>query len=182
MTKQQILELLKARKKTIAVLLLLVLANVGLTVYIRAFQEPRLARLQGDWTAKRALGAGAGRDVSTIYRQGMDDLAAYHERIPLKKDFTRLMMEIFEEAANNGLKVQGLTYKPETLKEKNLVVYGVSMNLSGKYAGVKSFIADLQCRRELLTIDSLSLSGGSATEESVGLKMQLSAYLRPEGK
>jgi type IV pilus assembly protein PilO len=156
--------------------------NVGLVVYLRLVQEPSLARLHGEWTSKRSLGAGGDGTVASVYSRGIADLASYRERIPLKKEFTRLMMGIFEEAANNGLKVQGITYKPETLKDENLVVYGVSMSLGGKYAGVKSFISDLQCMSEIVTIDSLSLSSGSATEESVNLKMQLSVYLQPEDK
>lgn len=182
MTRNQLLEVLKVKRVSLAVILVLILVNIGVVVYSRLVQEPKLARLQDEWSEKRRLVTGGEGDLSAIYRQGTADLAALQERIPLKRDFTRQMMEVFEIAANNGLKVKGITYKPEALGEANLVVYVVSMNLDGQYAGIKSFISDLQCHGGLLTIDSLSLSSGSMTEEAVSLKMQLSAYLRPEGK
>lgn len=180
MTKRQLLEILAARKKTLIVFLLLVIGNMGLLGYTMIFQEPRLVRLQNEWTEKRALGAAGRSDISSLYRKGTADLAVFHESIPEKREFTRLMMEIFEAAENNSLRIKGTTYKPSVLKEENLIVYGVSLGLEGKYAGIKSFLSDLQCQRALVTVDSLSLSGGNPTEESVGLKLNLSAYLRPE--
>lgn len=182
MTKRQLLEILSSYKRTIIVFLLLVSANVGLWCYITIFQEPRLVRLQSEWTEKRALGAGGRSDISSLYHKGTADLAAFHDRIPEKREFTRMMMEIFEAAENNGLRVLGTTYKPSTLKDENLVVYGVTLGLEGKYAGIKSFLADLQCQRAMVTVDSLSLSGGKPTEESVNLRISLSAYLRPEAR
>jgi len=181
-TGNQLLEILKERRGVLAVILVLVLANVVMLVYSQVFQQPRLARLQDEWSGKRNLVAGGEGDLAAIYRQGTADLATFQERMPLKRDFTREMMEVFEIAANNGLKVKGISYKPEVVKDSNLVVYGVSMTLDGKYAGIKSFISDLQCHGGLLTIDSISLSSGSMTEEAVSLKMQLSAYLRQEEK
>jgi type IV pilus assembly protein PilO len=182
MTRNQLLEVLKSKRMPLAVILVLILVNIGVVVYSRLVQEPKLARLQDEWSEKRRLVTGGEGDLSAVYRQGTADLAVLQEQIPLKRDFTRQMMEVFEIAANNGLKVKGITYKPEALGEANLVVYGVSMNLDGQYAGIKSFISDLQCHGGLLTIDSISLSSGSMTEEAVSLRMQLSAYLRPEGK
>lgn len=182
MTKNQLLEVFRARWGTFAVILILALVNVGIMVYSTLYQQPRLAKLQDDWSGKRNLLAGGEGDFAAIYRQGTADLTAFQQRIPLKRDFTREMMEIFEIAANNGLKVKGISYKPEAVKESNLVVYVISMSLDGKYAGVKSFISDLQCHGGLVTLDSISLSSSSMTEEAVSLKVQLSAYLRTEGK
>lgn len=182
MTRHQLLGILRERRVALAVILVLVMTNIGLGVYSRAYQQPKLAKLQDEWSGKRNLVAGGEGDLAAIYRQGAADLAVFQERIPQKRDFTREMMEVFEISANNGLKVKGISYKPEALKDSNLVVYGVSMTLDGKYAGIKSFISDLQCHGGLLTIDSISLSSGSMTEEAVSLKMQLSAYLRQEEK
>ena len=182
MTRSQLLEIVKAKRAAIAVIVALVLVNLGIVAYSRLGQEPELIKLQDQWSEKRRLVRGDAGSLAAVYRQGTADLAAFHERIPLKRDFTRQMMEVFEIAANNGLRVKGITYKPEALGEANLVVYRVAMNLDGQYAGIKSFISDLQCHGGLLTVDAIALTSGSMTEESVSLKMQLSAYLRPEGK
>lgn len=182
MTRRQILELAKSKKWILAAILVLVLVNIGIAAYSRFIQQPTLAKLQQEWSEKRLLLTGGKGDLSAIYRQGEADLAAFQQRIPLKRDFTRVMMEVFELASNNGLKVKGITYKPDLLKESNLVVYGIVMTVDGKYAGIKSFISDLQCYGGLVTMDSISLTSSSMTEEEVSLKMQLSAYLRTEGK
>lgn len=182
MTKQQLLELCRSRPKTLILLLLLLLVNVGLAVYEQTVQGPRIARLEQEWAVKRSRGAGGQGDISDIYRQGLADLAQFRERAPLKRDFTRLIMEIFEMASNNGLKVVSIAYKPASSKDGDLLVNGITLNLSGKYAGVKSFVSDLQCQRTLMTIDSLQLASVSATEESVSLKLNLSLYLRAEAR
>lgn len=182
MTKQQFLDLIEPRKKSIGLVLLLVLVNVAISWYVHAVQQPRLDRLLDEWEAKRTLNAGGKNDVAAIYRRGTADLQTFRERIPAKKDFSRVMMETFEDAADNGLKITGVTYKPQLIPEERLVAYAVNMNLVGKYAAIKSFMADLQCRKSLLVINSVSLSNSSMTEESVILNLQLSAYLRSEEK
>lgn len=182
MTWRQLVEILKGKGISIVVIIVLALANIAMAVYSLTIQQPSLQRLQEEWSSRRNLVAGGGGDLSAIYRRGKTDLELLHERIPPKRDFTRQMMEIFELASNNGLMVKGVSYKPDQIREPNLVVYGVSMTLEGKYAGVKSFISDLQCHGGLLAIDSVSLSSGSMKEEVVSLRMQLSTYFRPEGK
>lgn len=180
MTKQQIFQLISSRRRVIAALLALAAVNIILALFRNVYQEPKIAKLREEWTSKRTLNTGVRRDVSTIYRQGTDDLKAYRERITPKRGFTGLMMEVFETAADNGLTVKGITYKPKQIPDQQLVIYDVVLSLDGTYAGIKSFISDLQCHRSILVVESLNLNSGSAVEEAVALKVQLSAYLRTE--
>ncbi|AAR35157.1 MAG: hypothetical protein ACD_75C02596G0003 [uncultured bacterium] len=180
MTKQQLIQLITSRKRTVVVLLALATVNIILAVFKGVYQEPRIAELRDEWTSKRSLNTGARRDVSSIYRQGTEDLKVYRERLTPKRGFTALMMEVFETAADNGLTVKGVTYKPKQVPDQKLVVYDVVLSLGGTYAGIKSFLSDLQCHRSMLVVESLSLNSGSAVEEAVALKVQLTAYLRTE--
>ncbi|AJE03171.1 type 4a pilus biogenesis protein PilO [Geobacter pickeringii] len=182
MTKQQLLELCRSRPKTLILLVLLILVNVGLAVYEHTVQEPRIVRLEQEWAAKRSRSAGGRGDISEIYRQGLADLAQFRERAPLKRDFTRLIMEIFEMASNNGLKVVSIAYKPAASKDGDLLINGITLNLSGRYAGIKSFVSDLQCQHTLMTVDSFQIASGSVTEETLSLKLDLSLYLRAEAR
>jgi type IV pilus assembly protein PilO len=178
-----ITEIFRARPKSLVFILVLALVNIGLYIYVSAYQAPRLAALQSEWFEKRRLaGGGVARDAAAVYRQGTKDLAAWNARIPLKKEFARFIGDLFESAANNALTVGGVTYKPVPIPDdKNLLAFSISFNVSGKYAGVKSFMADLGRLREIMTIDNISLNNTKPTEESVDMKLLLTAYFRMEG-
>ncbi len=176
-------QILRARLKSFVLVAVLALMNVGLLVYISVSQAPRLAALQNAWFEKRrATEKGTVKDEATIYRQGTTDLAAWRNRIAPKKDFARLVGEVFEIAAANSLKVGSVTYKPTPIKDEDLLAYSIGFNVSGKYAAIKSFLADLLQSREIITIDTISLNSSNATEESVDLKVELTAYFRTEGR
>ncbi|KAF0218294.1 MAG: hypothetical protein FD174_3047 [Geobacteraceae bacterium] len=176
-------DLFKARRKSFLVILVLALVDTGLYIYASAYQTPHLAALQNEWFEKRRLaGGGVAQDAATVYRQGTKDLAAWNARIFSKKEFARFVGELFEAAANNALTVGGVTYKPEPIKdEKNLLAFSIVFNVSGKYAAVKSFIADLARLREIVIIENIALNNSKLTEESVSMKLQLTAYFRMEG-
>ena len=97
-----------------------------------------------------------------------------------KKDFTRFLGELFETAANNNLAVKNVTYKPDLIKEEGLIAYSIGFNVSGNYAAIKSFISDIARSRQIITIDTISLSNGNPTQESLDLKLQITTYLRIE--
>lgn len=178
-----LLEIIKSRRRAFMAIFALCFLNVSLYAYVAFYQDPRLAPLRAKWLEKRELfGGGGKKSVDEIYRQGKTDLVAFNSRIPLKKDFARVMGELFNTAANNSLSIGGLSYKPEPLKGEGLLVYNVSFNVVGKYAAVKSFISDIMAMKEITAIESLSLNSGSATAESVDLKLQLGFYFRTEGQ
>jgi len=175
------LQFIKARRIIFIFVLILIMINIGLYIYSSTYLEPHLADLQKKWSDKRLLAAGGSvADAAAVYRQGTSDLAAWRERIYPKKDFAKYIGELFETATNNTLKVGAITYKPEPVKDEKLIAYSIGFNVSGKYAAIKSFIADIERFREIAVINNISLNG-SATEESVDLKLQLTAYFRLEG-
>ena len=172
---------IKARQKSFICILILITINIGLYIYSSAYLEPNLATLQKEWSEKRALAAGGTvLDAASIYRQGTSDLAAWRERIYPKKEFARFIGDLFETANNNTLTVGAITYKPEPIKDENLLAYSIGLNVSGKYAAIKSFIADMERLRAIAVINNISLNG-KATEKSVDMRLQLTAYFRVEG-
>jgi len=180
MTMTLLQQILKARQRSFVCIIILIFINAGLYAYSAAYQEPHLAGLQIRWAEERRLAAGeAVVDAAAVYRQGTSDLATWRKRIAPKKEFARFIGGIFETAGNNSLKVGAITYKPERVKGEDLLAYSLSFNVSGKYAAVKSFIADIERLRDIAVIDNISLNG-KATEESVTLKLQLTAYFRTE--
>ncbi len=176
-------EIILLKKKPLLALAVLLATVVGLYVYISAFQEATLETLRESWMAKRKQQAEGGTaSIETNYPQGVRDLAVFYGRIPPKRDFARVLGDIFEIVSNNGLSLKTVGYKPVTLSGTDLMSYQLSLNLVGKYAPVKSFIADIQRMSEIVTIDSMTLSSASTTQESIDLKVQLSAYFRTDGQ
>ena len=174
--------ILKTRPGSFICILVLLLINAGLYVYIYAYQSPHIAGLQSSWFEKRRLaGGGVAADAATVYRQGTSDLAAWRARISPKKEFAKFIGELFATAANNTLKVGSITYKPTSVKEESLLAYTIDINVSGKYAAIKSFISDIGRLKDIAVINNISLSSAKAAEESVDLRLQLTAYFRVEG-
>ena len=173
-------ETFKARPKTFVLVLVLFVANICLFAYAAMYQKPRLVKLQGTWFEKRKVAASGGS--ADDYRQTENDLKAWRDRIVPKKDFAKFLGNLFETAAHNSLAFKGVTYKLSQVKEENLVAYVLDFNVTGKYAGVKSFISDLGRMREIVTIDNLSLNNSNVIGDAVDMKVQMTLYLRLEGQ
>lgn len=172
-------EIIKTRPKTIILVIALVLANVGLYLFAAVYQKPRLESLQGAWFEKRKTASrGAALDNASVYRQGMSDLTAWRAKIIPKREFAGFVGRLFETAARNSLAFKGLSYKVSQIKDEDLATYSLDFNVTGKYAAVKSFIADIGRTREITTIDNISLTNMNQSEDSVALKVQLTVYLR----
>ncbi len=181
MNLKVIKELFKTQPKTFILIFALLVADVGLYMYAAGVQRPRVEKLQVAWFEKRkSTGGGAALDAAAIYRQGENDLKTWRTRITPKKVFASLVGRVLETANNNSLAFKGVSYSPKFLKEENLISYGLDLNVSGKYAAVKSFVFDLERMPEIMTIDNISLNTSKATEDAVALKVGLTIYLRTE--
>jgi type IV pilus assembly protein PilO len=182
MNYKLIMEIARTRLITIVSVVALLLINACLYAYLSLYQGPRLESLQSNWFAKRqSTGAMTVMDAATIYSQGTRDLKTWLARIYPKKDFTRFLGELFETAANNNLAVKNVVYKPDLIKEEGLIAYTIGFTVSGNYAAIKSFISDIARSRQIIVIDTLSLSNSSTIQESPELKLQITTYLRTEG-
>jgi len=173
-----LLAIVRARFKSMVILVILLVLNVALACYVTFRQAPRTEALRIQRNARQRLLATGGDDLSAIYRQGITDLALFLDIAPPRKSFARVIGEILEMAHNNGLAVSGITYKPDPVAHDGLIDYAFSFSVVGKYAGVKSYIADLQHFREMVVVDQFSLVGGRMSEEVVDLKLHLTVYLR----
>jgi type IV pilus assembly protein PilO len=182
MNLKLVVEIVKSRRKTLMVIVSLLLLNLSCYAFVAFYQKPRLDALQKEMDVRRKSARGkAVIDAADIYAQGTRDLAAWRERIIPKKEFSRFLGELFELSAKRNLVIKGVTYKPVLVKEENLLTYGIAFNVSGKYSAIKSFIAEIGNAREIVTIDAVNLSNSSPTEEAINLNIQITTYLRMEG-
>jgi type IV pilus assembly protein PilO len=181
MTVAMLMEIVRQRRRSLTILVLLIAIAVGLVVLRITWQEPRLAQLQHQWFASRELAAGVASSPATVYGKGKEDLQRVREFTPPRTRFVALLEEMYETAANNHLTVEEMTYKPEAVTDKAITAYGLTLKVTGSYAAVKSFIADLERMRELVVIDGLDIV---AEKDSPGglvtMKLPFSAYFLTE--
>ena len=177
--KQILLELFRLKRRSLIAIGALLPVNCLLYAVTAAYLSPALNDARRGWhdldNRLTALGRG---DVTTVYRRGKGDLERLRAMIPVKRAFPRVLGDIMDTASANGVVMGGVTYKPQAIKEEELLAYGVSMSVNGSYAGIKSFLADLQKNRELVVVDGISLSNGDLYVENVSMVLRLTIYLR----
>lgn len=175
-------EFFKQKKKLLAAVIGLVLLNVLFFVAFTGVIEPRrvTAAQRYDELQRRSRAEGAA-DVSTLYKRGIEDLKNFTGRIPDKRQFPQLLGDLMEIALSSSVKVGKMSYKPQQLKEDNLLAYTLAMSVTGTYPAVKSFLADVQGKNELLAVEHASFANDDPYEESVLLDLKITIYLRNQG-
>ena len=182
MNSELLRDIIAVRRRSFGLLAFLVLVDLSLFLFLSFWQQPELEKAQNDWFAKREAAArGVDRGVSASYREKERALGLFRERIIDKKEFAGFLSELFAAAKGSSLTLKSITYKPTPVKAERLMSYSISFDVTGKYAGVKSFIADLARLPKLVTVDSISLGSSSRTEELVDLRVQLTVLLKTEG-
>lgn len=183
MNYEMLREILAARRNTFLFLVFLALLNLVMTLYLSGWQRPELAKAQNEWFAKReALKSGQSAGAAALYENGVRDLAEFRKRLIPKREFPRFLNQLYDTCRSNSVEIKTTSYKPTPVKEaEGMFSYAISMTVTGKYAGIKSFLADLSRYREMVTLDTVTLGNASKTEEDVALQLNLTAYLKTEG-
>lgn len=183
MSYEMLREILRIRRNSFLFLAFLALLNLAVIAYLALLQRPELTQARSAWLAQREAQATGQAVVGSTarYQQGMRDLEAFRERLIAKPAFAAFLTDLFETAGRSSLELKGITYKPEPIPKQGMFAYGISYTVSGDYAGVKRFLAELSRYRQMVTVDSVSLSSTKQTEEAIDLRIQMTAYLKTEG-
>ena len=176
---QVLLELLQQKKRMFIAAAVLLALNGIVYGLLAGYLVPKSAESLSQWNNARTRVAEAGKiDVATVYRRGNDDLKRLLERIPAKREFPRVLGEILDAAAANSTSTGAVSYKPQPVKDRNLLAYGISLSVSGSYAAIKSFLDDLQKFDSLVVVDSISFTKSDLYEENVVMDVKLTVYLQ----
>lgn len=174
-----LIEIVREKKAMLAVVLVLILLNAALMVFVGSYQAAALAAAQAKWSGLRRQAAAIGNaDSAALYRQGTVDLEKLKTRIPEKREFARVLSDLFESAASSGVTTGAISYKPLKLKNEGLLSYQLLLSVNGSYAAVKSYLADLQKNPELIVVDDMGLSNNDLFTEHVIMNLSLTIYLR----
>lgn len=183
MNYETLREIVAARPKSFLLLGFLVVLNLALYSYLSGWQRPELQQVQDEWFAKRQLqAAGQSPVVGKSYADTQRDLALFQKRLIPKPEFAAFLSKLFGTAKSDQLSLRGISYIPSVIKEQpGVVSYQLAFSLSGSYASIKRFIADLSRYPEAVTLDSVSLGNSSQTSEMVDLQVHVTVYLKMEG-
>jgi type IV pilus assembly protein PilO len=182
MNVEMLREIIAVRRKSFGLLALFLVLDLALWLFLSLWQQPALDKAQIDWFAQREAAArGADRGKSARYQDAERDLQQFLARVIDKKDFAAFLSELFATAHSNSLALKTITYKPTPTKEVGITSYAIGFDVTGKYAGVKSFLADLARFPKLVTLDSVALGNSSQTAETVNLRIQMTVFLKTEG-
>ena len=158
-----------------ALLFLNAIAAMGIFL----FQKPGIERkMELAAEQQKELDAQVRGDANSMYRNGKRDLEKLQAFIPPKSQFAPLLGEIMDTATECHVSTDSLTYKPEYLKQRNLLLYHVSLSVSGRYSALRCYLYKMQTMKELVVIDTISLKSGDPYEEKVSMTLQLTTYLR----
>jgi type IV pilus assembly protein PilO len=172
-------EIAKQKWRHIVVVVLLLVLNGALGIYVSTVQNPDLIEKQKTWSSLRRQNSSAVRvDAETLYRLGNADLTKLKTRIPAKREFARILGDLYEMASSDAVDVEKVSYKMVAIKEDALQCYELSFAVNGSYAATKSFLADLLKNQELMVVDSVSLSNQDMFTEHVTMDLRLTLYLR----
>ena len=177
---QMILEIVRQRRRILAVVLVLLLLNCASLVFLKEYLASAISDAQAKWSDLRRRAAVAGQnDASTIYRRGKADLEQLKVRIPHKSQFPRLLGGLFDTAASDGVRVGAVSYKPALVKGNSaLLAYGITLSVNGGYAAVKNFLTDIKKSGELIVIDGMTMANSDPYEENVTMALRLTVYLQ----
>ena len=176
---QYVFEIVRQKWRLLSAILFLLLLNAILSVFVSAYQLPLLADLRIRWSELRRQSARTGyMDTAALYRQGTVDLEKLQARIPEKREFARILSDVFEAASSSAVEVGAISYKPLQIKEASLLSYQLSLSVNGSYAAAKSYLSDLQNNPELLVVDSVAFSNSDALVENVVMDLRITVYLR----
>jgi Tfp pilus assembly protein PilO len=171
--------LYKRKKPWLIVIVLLLFLNTGAIVAILFFQGPLLNQKRELVKEHRqGLAALERGDANSVYRDGKNDLEKLRTMIPAKRQFAPLLAEIMADAAACRVSSDALTYKPEHLGQKNLLVYHISLSVSGRYADIRCYLYKMQARKDLVVIDAVTLKNDDPYVEKVSMDLKLTTYLR----
>lgn len=175
-------QLWSGHRVLLSVVGVLLLANLVLGLVLKLYlvptvneRERQMIQLQGE------LRSGGGDSPAELFARGAKDLAAFREKIPPYREFTRLIDELQGLADEAGLDLDRISYAHEQDKESDLLRSSLTFTLEGSYSSLKQFIHDLEQRPRLIVINEIGLQGsGQGSDTNVRLQLKLETFFRAE--
>jgi Tfp pilus assembly protein PilO len=179
-------DLSQARKRIIATIIALGIADAGMLIYLALPYRAGAAQpAQVEEQAKRDYRQLARTNVplrgidQKLTQAGKDDAAFMENRLPNR--YSDVVAELGKIADANHITISAVTYK-ET-PDKELIIDDLEMRagLIGPYINLVKFMNAVERSKMFFIIDGVSLTGQSGRRAGeVRLEMKIDTYLRGE--
>lgn len=157
----------------------ILLLNLAFYVVVIERQRDRMARLETVYSKKRnPVGLRAEGERIAGYRIAGEEVKLFEAGLPPKEKFVQRLKEMHDLLERHGLTMDRITFKPKAVGALKLWKYTSSFSVSGRYAQLKGFIADLQNSPNLFCLEKLSFINRSSTRELVNMKLEVSTYFK----
>ena len=164
-------EIVRQRRRQLILLgCLLLVATAVYLLRVSVLQE-KLVDARRDWAQQRTqLKQKTMQGKAELYDTAQLDFAKFTSRIPDKKEFARVIGELFEYADNNSLSIGSVSYKP--VKTINgYLEYQINIDVTGRYGEIKSFLTDINQAKEIITVDEVKFNkGGKLFDDEVTMR------------
>lgn len=157
-------------------------AALLLFVYRHLVLSDQLVEARREWSAFREeVRRNPSATKIAVYEQALADIAAFEGRIPRTNEFARVIGDLFSLSESNSLTVGGVSYTPGKGMDGYLD-YSLTIDATGTYPGVKSFLTDLFRNRELIALEQFSITkSGKVFDDEVTLRLKLRMMFRQGG-
>lgn len=159
--------------------MLILLVNLAFYTAVIQRQRDRVGRLEAVYSQKRNP-AGLGLEGERIagYMVAGEEVKEFEASLPPKEEFVERLKEMHDLLERHGLTMDRITFKPEAVGSLNLWKYTSAFDVTGRYAQLKGFIADLQNSPHLFCLEKLSFINRSSTRETVDMKLEVATYFK----
>lgn len=179
MKVQNLIKVIRFNRLFFWVVGFLFVINLFSFVLIKNAERKTIAELYSAYETKRKKRVPERSDTAKARaQQAKEDIRDFTNALPRRLTFPEIIKEIFDALNRHGLPATNMSYKPEAVDFQKLLKYSTSFTVSGRYASLKAFLADIQNSRTLFCIESISFTNQSKAEELVSLNLKVAIYLR----
>jgi len=176
-------QLWKWQRRTLILLMTLIVMNLLVYVAVEQFLVPRAAEQESHFLQRQAEvrqllrnHGGAAITPEQLYALASQDFSRFQQAVPDYQEFTGLIDELLVLSSRARLNITQISYRSEMLKEAPLLQYSLDFTVTGDYEQLKKFIFALEQSVRLITIKQISLQ--SAEETGVNLRLGLETFFR----
>ncbi len=159
--------------------LFLMIFNIAVYIVVIKNQRKEIINLQDRYTAERKKSVSLSRknDAVIRYYKAKESLTVFREKLPAMETIADQVRQIKDIVNRHGLSAEKMTFKPDREKTFKLWKYTASFTVSGTYAKLKTFLADVQNLHSIFCIEDLSLSRFDDTKR-VKMRLRIATYCR----
>jgi len=171
--------MIKKYKIIIIVCAVVILCNIAVRYYMINEQNKKIITLQGVIAEARSGSyLKAGIPVQPL-STSQDNISSIMNKIPQEFLFTQYAAELRSLIDTNDLYIEKtLVFKSEKIKSSDLLKYNTNIAVTGSYAEIKKFIADVLNLPGVVHFNSVNFTRAKDNIDKVEFKFELSLFFK----